>query len=400
MIGKLSIKNLAGRPGRTAAMALLAVLLSFSIFGGSLMILSLQRGLSGLEARLGADIMVVPYEATTKFNVNSMLTQGNPGYFYMNRDKLDKVLSRNGVERVSTQLYLASVSAAGCCSVSVQIVGFDPATDFTIQPWIQETYHGQIGYGDIVVGSDITIPLEGTLTFFGVECRVVAQLAKTGSSLDSAVYADMDTIRTLIEASQQRGLNQYNDIDPDSVISSILVQVADGYDVEDVKNDLNLHVRQTVAVRASNMISTVASNLNGIARLIGGFIAAIWALCLVIMMIVFTMLVNERRKEFAVLRVVGASRRKLAGLVMGESLLVNLLGGVVGILLAALILFPFSGAIQHSLGLPFVVPAGGRILALALISLLACAVAGALVSAVSAVRISRIDTSLILREGA
>ncbi len=398
MIGKLSLKNLAGKPGRTAAMVLLAMFLSFSIFAGSLTVLSLQQGLNGLEARLGADIIVVPYEATTKFDVKSMLLQGNPGYFYLNRSFADKVATRPGVEATSCQLYLASVSA-GCCSVAVQLIGFDPESDFTILPWAQETYHGEIGFGDVLVGSDISVPTDGVLRFFDVDCRVVAQLAKTGSALDTAVYANMETIQALIEASQAKGLNQYNDISADEVVSSVLVRVAEGYDVESVKNDINLHVRKVVAVRASNMISTIADNLTGVSRLIGAFIAAIWVLSLVIMMIALTMLMNERRREFAILRVMGASRRKLAGLVMAESALTNLLGGAAGVALAALVVFPFSGVIEARLGLPFVLPGGGRVLALALGSLAACLAAGAAISAVCAARISRIDTSLILREG-
>ena len=398
MIGRLSLKNLAGRPGRTALLALLALMLALSIFGGSLMILSLQRGLTGLERRLGADIIVVPDQAKSKFNVNDILTQGNPGYFYMDSEKLAKVAERPGVETVSSQLYLASMSA-GCCSMKVQIVGFDPATDFTIQPWIQETFHGEIGDGDIVVGSDIDIPTDGVLTFYDVPCRVVARLSKTGSTLDQSVYASRETTERLIAASQSLGLNQYNDIDPESVVSTVLVKIAEGNDVEAVKNDINLHVRRVTAVRASNMISGIAENLTGITKLIGGFIAAIWALCLVVMMIAFTLIVNERRREFAVLRVMGASRRQLAGVVMSEALLVDLLGGAIGIALAALILFPFSRAIQGGLGLPFVLPGGGRLMLLAAASLAACALVGAAISAVTAARVSRADASLILREG-
>ena len=283
--------------------------------------------------------------------------------------------------------------------MKVQIVGFDPATDFIIQPWIQETFHGEIGDGDIVVGSDIDIPTDGVLTFYDVPCRVVARLSKTGSTLDQSVYASRETTERLIAASQSLGLNQYNDIDPESVVSTVLVKIAEGNDVEAVKNDINLHVRRVTAVRASNMISGIAENLTGITKLIGGFIAAIWALCLVVMMIAFTLIVNERRREFAVLRVMGASRRQLAGVVMSEALLVDLLGGAIGIALAALILFPFSRAIQGGLGLPFVLPGGGRLMLLAAASLAACALVGAAISAVTAARVSRADASLILREG-
>ena len=53
---KLIFKNLIKRPGRTAALLLLSVFLAFSVFGGTMTVLSLRRGLESLEARLGADV--------------------------------------------------------------------------------------------------------------------------------------------------------------------------------------------------------------------------------------------------------------------------------------------------------------------------------------------------------
>ena len=397
MIGRLCWKNLKGRPGRTAAMLLLAGFLSFSIFGGSLMIQSLQKGLGGLRARLGADVIVVPSSARSQFNIDDILMQGSPGYFYMSADIEGKIAAREGVERVSSQVYLASVTAS-CCSASVQLIGFDPETDFTIQPWAEETYGGALGDGELLAGSDVSVPVSGVMTFFGVDCHVAAKLSKTGSTLDSAVYANRATLQALIAASEERGLNRY-EVDPDRVISTVLVKVAEGYDIEAVKNDINIHVRKVTAARASNMISGIAENLEGISRLIGLFVAVIWALCLVIMMIAFTLLMQERKKEFAVLRVMGAARGRLAGLVTAEAVLLCLLGGCAGVALAALAVFPFSRAIEGALGLPFVAPGGGRALLLALLSLAACAAVGALISGLSAARISRLDTSLILREG-
>ena len=56
-------KNLVRKPGRTTALVLLTALLALFVFGGSLIILSLRGGLSSLENRLGADVIVVPSTA-------------------------------------------------------------------------------------------------------------------------------------------------------------------------------------------------------------------------------------------------------------------------------------------------------------------------------------------------
>lgn len=129
----LPIRDLLGRPGRTALLALLTALLALAVLAGTLIVTSLRTGLGSLSARLGADIMVVPYEATTQSDLKSIVLQGATGYFYMDSDRAEKIMEREGIERCSTQLFLASASA-GCCSVPVQIIGFDPETDFTITP--------------------------------------------------------------------------------------------------------------------------------------------------------------------------------------------------------------------------------------------------------------------------
>ena len=68
----LSLKNLTRKPGRTAALALLTAILALSVFGGSVVVLSLRTGLQSLEARLGADIILVPSEAQSKVSFQNM----------------------------------------------------------------------------------------------------------------------------------------------------------------------------------------------------------------------------------------------------------------------------------------------------------------------------------------
>ena len=115
-----------------------ALLLAAAVLAGSLIVGSLRTGLHSLEARLGADVMVVPYEATSKSSVESIVLQGNIGYFYMDQAAYSKIASREGIGQISAQFFLASASA-GCCSVPVQIIGFDPETDFTVTPWIRKS---------------------------------------------------------------------------------------------------------------------------------------------------------------------------------------------------------------------------------------------------------------------
>ena len=153
------------------------------------------------------------------------------------------------------------------------------------------------------------------------------------------------------------------------------------------------------AVRTQNMIEGLSQSLMGISGMTKVLMAAVWILSLVIMAIAFSMIINERKREFAVLRVIGASRRTLALTVLSEAAVIGLAGGLTGVIAGFLILFPFEGVLTDKFGMPYLAPNISNIISAALIAVISSVIAGSLTSAFSAARISRIDTGLILREG-
>ena len=63
-----------------------------------------------------ADIIVVPSSAKSKVNLDNLFLQGTTGYYYMDRSVLERVAARDDVERVSAQVFMASLRA-DCCSI-------------------------------------------------------------------------------------------------------------------------------------------------------------------------------------------------------------------------------------------------------------------------------------------
>ena len=394
----LAARNMRRRPARTAAMILLAAFLSFSVFAGSMIVASLQNGLRSYEARLGADVIVVPYEARTHGQFESILLQGIPGMFSMSAKDYEKVLAREGIEKAAPQFFLASTSAS-CCSVSVQIIGFDPALDFTVQPWIRESYDGSLGTGDVIVGADLNLPADRKLTFFNTPCRAVAQMERTGTGLDTAVYANMDTIAQIIENAKGLGFHDYDEVDPAHAVSAVMIKAADGYTPEHVAGDINIHVKHVQAGQSANMFSGIADGLANVAGIIRILVVMIWILAILVLAAAFAMISHERAKEFAVLRVIGASRSMLSRLLLTESALVSAIGSLCGVAAAGLAVIPFSSLISARLQLPYLMPGMGTILLFAAGSLVISILAGALTAAFSAYRISRQDAAFTLREG-
>ncbi|MBR1732105.1 MAG: ABC transporter permease [Ruminococcus sp.] len=395
-VKSLPLRNLIKRPSRSIALLILSAFLAISAFGGSVLVSSLQNGLQSLEDRLGADIIVVPSEATAHGEYESVILKGNPGHFYMDKSYLDKLKEEEAVEQISSQLFLASAKA-GCCSSRVQLIGYDPQTDFSVKPWIEKSYSENLGLYDVVIGSDISINTSRTFKIFGQKLNIVAQLEKTGTELDTAVFTSGVTIENLIKAAQERNFSALKNVKPDSVVSSILMKVRDGYDIDDTVDKINLYSHRIRAIRTKSMISSVSESLGGVSGVIGVMICVVWALAIVIMAIAFSMIINERKKEFAVLRTLGASRAKLSGLVFKESFFVSVMGGVIGIAITLALVVLFADLIESSLGLPFLIPSVPTVTLYALLSLSLTVLAGAVTAAISAKRISKIDTGRLLR---
>ena len=394
----LPIKNLLRRPGRTAALILLTALLAASVFGGSVVVGSLRSGLQSLEARLGADIIVMPSSAESKVSFKNLLLQGTTGAFYMDASVLDEVRGAQGVEIAAPQTFLASLKA-DCCAIKVQIIGIDPDVDFTVKPWIEERYSQELGDMEVAVGCKVTAGVGETLKIYEQYTHVVAKLAETGTGLDTAVYCSMDTMQKLLAAAEAKGVSHKITSGSD-VISAVYVKVKDGYDADKVNNWLNGHIRKVTAVRARSMFTDVSDSLSGIARAARVLIGAVWALALVILLVAFAMMIRERRREFAVLRLLGVSRRGLRGEILAETALCGLAGAVVGVGVAALGVFPFTTLIESQLGLPYLTPSAGTLLALAGGTILATLLGGLLAGTWAAARLSSADPGATLREGA
>ena len=395
---KLPLINLMRRPGPSIALVLLTAFLGFSIFGGSVIVMSLRQGLSSLENRLGADIIVVPSEAQSKSSFKNMLLQGTTGAFYMSSDNLERTLEVEGVERAAAQIFLASLKA-DCCSIKIQVIGFDPDTDFIVQPWIEESCSKELWPLEVVVGTNVGAQVGETLKIYEERCHVAGRLAATGTGLDSAVYCTIDTMKQLLKAAEAKGITHKVTSDDEDVISAIYVKVREGYDIGKVNSAIQGHTRKASAVRTRSMITDVSGALSGVAQTVTGLIGAVWILAFLILLVAFVMIANERKKEFALLRLLGTSRRMLGALIRREMALCSLTGGALGIAAAAALVFPFSALIETRLKLPYLIPSAPVLALTAAGALLAVLLAGTAASAWAAGRLGRVDPGTVLREG-
>ncbi|WP_243856669.1 MULTISPECIES: FtsX-like permease family protein [Actinomyces] len=393
--------NLRGYPARTAALLALTGLMAVAAFGGGLVIQGVRQGLDLARTRLGADILVTPEDTGTGFNPQQALLTAEPDYFYMDADVVAQVAAVEGVRRVSAQLYLASAKSS-CCSSRLQLIAFDPATDFTIQPWIADSRGGAgddggVGDMEVVVGANVTI--SDSLTLFDHDLRIAGQLAPSGTSLDSAVYMTRDTFATVLKASFDKNLNRYGYVNADDVVSAVTVDLADDADPDAVAAAIAAQVYGVTVTTASGMVAGVAASLESAARTVTAIVALIWGLGLAVTVLVHALVVHERRRELATLTALGAGDRAVARTVVAEAVIVNLTGALTGIVVAGVLVPSFATAIGQALGVGLVLPGVGAVVLIAVATLAGAVLAAALSAAISLRRTHRMDPSLVLKEG-
>ena len=396
---RLPWMNLRGYPVRTGTLVLFSALMTMTIFGGTMLVQGIERGLATVQSRLGADIMVTPADADNDFDAQSFLVHAEASYFYMPTSTSEAVAAVDGVQSSSPQLFLASARAS-CCSGRYQVIAFDPGSDFTVQPWIADSVgQAQLGHMDVIVGANVSVYDTDNFALFGQRLHVVGKFDPTGLTLDNAVYTNFDTAKILIDSSLRKGLNKYTSLDTDDIISSVMVKVAPGRDVNAVAADIERSVPGVSVTTSTRMVSGIAQSLDATSRTVVTLIALVWGVGLLMITLIFVMMIIERKREFASLIVAGAHRGLVSRIILAESLTVNAIGGVVGIVISGVLIASFSGLVRQTIGTGFLVPPITTMALLALASLAAIAVVAVVASWISVRSIRAMDAGSLLKEG-
>ncbi|HOK42370.1 MAG TPA: FtsX-like permease family protein [Thermoclostridium caenicola] len=253
--------------------------------------------------------------------------------------------------------------------------------------------------GVLIAGSDIVLESDHTLRLFNCSYPVAAQLEKTATGLDSSVFMNMDTMKSLFASAREVGINFLAADEPGGSVSSVLVKVKKGHDPETVASLIRNRIPQVDVIVSKSMITGIADNLGSLVDYIQMLAILLWAIAVLVLTAVFSVTINERKKEFAVLRILGATRKRLVSLVLTESLILSAMGGVAGTAAAGVLVLPFSAYIGERLQLPYLQPNTGVVLGILALSLLLSSAVGPLASIYAAARISRTETYLTMREG-
>jgi len=344
---------------------LLIALFSLVLILGNVVTTSLNKGISNTEKRLGADVMIVP--SGSRNDAENIILTGQRSSFYFDKSVYQKLTLVDGIENITAQCFLKSLSQ-DCCSSEVQIVFFDPDTDFVVEPWISEEYSASLNIGEVIVGSGVDVE-SGTIKLFNHDYNVVAQLSETGTSIDNSVYFTFDTKDELISLAAESGSFLTDDQKDSDLISSVYINIRDDADLATVIKDCHLASGSDFDVVYPKQLSeSLSGNLKFILRIIDIVMISSLVVITVIIFVASYFYFSKRKQEVAILRVFGNSKKNIIRVLLTEVNIRGLLGPFVGIFLAWLFVIPFGNYIGYSLNMPYLGPDAAEVIVGSIIS--------------------------------
>jgi putative ABC transport system permease protein len=393
----LIIRSIRGRAYRSSLIVGFILVLAAFLMSTTLLAKSIGQSLQVGTERLGADIVVVP--AGKEIETQRALLLGKPvSGAWMSAENVGRIAQVEGVAKVSSQLYLATLMGVACCSGwDMFMIAFDPETDFTVAPWLREKLNEPLGPRDVIGGDWVIVPEEtGEIKIYGVKVNLAAKLDPTGMGLDRTMFLTFDTARGVAKESLTTAARPLEI--PEGQISAVQVSVKENYAIDEVAKRIMAAVPGTYAFASLELTRAVHRQTEGLFRILFLGLAVVWVLAVVLSGLVFSLMVNERRREIGVLRAVGANRRFIFKLFLTESSVLGLGGGFIGVVFAVVFVYLFKAYLMLSAELPLLIPPLPSLLGFMLACLVIALVLALPALLYPAVRASRIDPTVAMRE--
>ena len=380
-LARLSVKR---RSGRNIKLSLLVGVLALILFCTSYLNTALGRGIESMSDRLGADVLVVP--AGYDSNLKGAILRGEPSEFYLPYEYIEEVQSLPGVEQASPQLFIMSLSAS-CCSLPVQLIGFEQDTDFNVRSWLRRLDIDNMSDNQVIVGDYINSTVGDKLKFFNHEFEIVGKLESTGTGFDSSVFMTMEAAQSILrhdffvkEISEKAQAQQQIDPTKTKAVSTILVKKTSGTDSGELARSINEHFRgrQVYGLTTQNLLGEVATKFQSLKIFSVTTSVLLWLLSCLVLHFAFAAMFKEREKEFSMLLVLGSGKNYVRRLILIETILICLRGSLIGVSIGFFFCYFFNNLLSTIWALPWIqIPLWGG-LSIALATLLLSTITGPL----------------------
>jgi putative ABC transport system permease protein len=306
------------------AVAMLVSLLVFALLFNR----AIKEDIKDASMKLGADIVLVPIKSVDI--AEEFILESQEKTFYMDELIFEAVRDLPEVEHATYHIYLDTLESECCSILEGQVVAIDQATDFVIKPWLDTDR--ELKAGEAYIGSYVHefLGLINSATLFGSPIKVVGHLRETGTGLDHGFFIrrkDLDKITTV--ATGQRKEND---------IPIVFLKLKEGIDLDDaVAKIRSVNPNMGIMTRGS-IGKDVRSTLKDIIRIFTITILIASILSVMLAWSTFTAMTNERKREVGILQAIGAHRKHIITMFLGEAAIISFLGGLIGVVVGHLLL--------------------------------------------------------------
>ena len=399
LLASLALQNLGRRKARSFLLIAAVAVASGVVFTGATLMRSIDRSMAVGFTRMGADMMVAPEGALT--NITAALLTVEPTDLVLDADLFAKVQLTSVSRAAPQKIARVEHSGIGSHHESADLIGFDPALDFTIQPWLVEKLNRELLPGDVILGAGREAPLGSQLLIFGKPHTVYGRLGKTGvGTHERGVFMSFRTLDALATSIGGHGGGSPPAALQPGKVSGFLVELAPGAAPLQARFAILSTLKGVKVVTGD---STMSGIRQGLAALLDGILALMvlmFASTALMVCVLFSAIVTERRGELGLLKAIGARRSQIVGMMVIEAVIATGIGGALGVVLGILVMRLYERSLVYYLenvGVPFVWLDTPQMIAVAVAAILLASVIGALGALYPAWRASRRDPYDLVR---
>jgi putative ABC transport system permease protein len=226
----------------------------------------------------------------------------------------------------------------------------------------------------------------------GYELILVSKLDPIGIWYDQAIFVTFDTARDM------KAKGAVSDEVSLEGVTNITVDLKPGIDVNEATVKMLLTAPGTWPVQATKSMTILAAQRAGLIKSLFLALGIIWILAVILSGFVFSIIVNERRREIGMLRAVGASRKFIFRLFLTESAVLACSGGLAGIILSMLFLYFMRAWLMSALEIQILFPSLPGLVLFTVGCFLTALILILPALLYPAVRASRLDPAVAMRE--
>jgi putative ABC transport system permease protein len=398
LLGSLALQNLGRRKARSFLLIAAVAIGSGVVFTGATLMRSIDSSMAVGFTRMGADMMVVPEGALT--NITAALLTVEPTDLALDADVLAKA-NISSLGRIAPQkIARVEHSGVGSHHDSVDLIGFDPGRDFTIQPWLTEKLNRELRAGDVILGASRDAPLGSQLLIFGKPHVVYGRLGRTGvGTHERGVFMSFATLEALAGSMPRHGEGLPAALEPGKV-TGFLVELAPGATALQARFAILSTVKGAKVVSGDTTLSGIRQGLTALLDGILALMVLMFVSTALMVSVLFSAIITERRTELGLLKAIGARRSQVIGMMVIEAVIATGVGGFVGVVLGVLVMRFYERSLVYyleNIGVPFVWLDTSQTIAFAVAAIALACVIGALGALYPAWRASRRDPYDLVR---